>query len=105
MNFSVRIDDVALRDIDNLVAYQSEYSEAFAAEQIDRLYRVFNFHLAQAPMTWGSFFITGEPYHAYLFRVGRRTSYWLVYTVDEAAGIVTVLRFWNATQNDKTFEI
>ena len=105
MSFTVRIDNVALRDIDHFVAYQSEYSEAFAAEQIDRLYRVFNFHLAQAPMTWGSFFITGEPYHAYLFRVGRRTSYWIVYSVDEVTMTVTVLRFWNARQNDKTFEI
>ena len=78
MSFTVRIDDIAQRDIDNFVAYQSEYSEAFAVEQIDRLYRVFNFHLAQAPMTWGNFFITGEPYHAYLFRVGRRTSYWII---------------------------
>ena len=105
MSFTVRIDDIAQRDIDNFVAYQSEYSEAFAVEQIDRLYRVFNFHLAQAPMTWGNFFITGEPYHAYLFRVGRRTSYWIVYTVDEANKIVTVLRFWNASRDDKAFEI
>ena len=105
MTFALRIDDAALRDIDQFVAYQKDYSESFALEQIERLDGVFRNSLTHSPMTWGYFFVTGAPYRAYLFRVGRRTSYWIVYTVDDAAHRVNVLRFWNASANPGTFTL
>jgi mRNA-degrading endonuclease RelE of RelBE toxin-antitoxin system len=37
--------------------------------------------------------------------VGRRTNYWIVYTVDEDAKTVNVLRFWNASKEPASFEI
>jgi hypothetical protein len=50
-----------------------------------------------------AFYLTGLPYRGYLFRVGRRTSFWIVYTVDEDAKLVRVLRFWNASGNPADF--
>ncbi|MDQ2079562.1 hypothetical protein RA307_05155 [Xanthobacteraceae bacterium Astr-EGSB] len=47
----------------------------------------------------------GAPYRANLFRVGRRTQYWIIYTVDEDAGVIDVLQFWNAMRDPRDFEI
>src|SRR4030095_4007629 len=60
---------------------------------------------AKPPLTWGYFPITGAPYRAYLFRVGRRTQYWVIYTVDEQAQTVDVLQFWNATRDPESLEL
>jgi hypothetical protein len=48
---------------------------------------------------WGYFAFTGAPYRAYLFRVGRRTQYWIIYTVDEEIRTVDILHFWNAMRD------
>jgi len=40
-----------------------------------------------------------------LFRVGRRTQYWVIYTVDEEAGVVDILHFWNAMRDPETFDV
>jgi plasmid stabilization system protein ParE len=104
MTFDIRFDAQALRDIDQFVAYQRDYSEDFALKQIDRLDIVFRRALAQSPLTWGYFFVTGAPYRAYLFRVGRRTQYWIVYTVDLEKRHVDILRFWNARRDTEAFE-
>ena len=84
--------------------YAADYSERFAREQFARLDRVFSVDLAQSPYVSGYFYLTGAPYRAYFFRVGRRTGYWIVYTVDDAARRVNVLRFWNASADPETFE-
>jgi hypothetical protein len=49
--------------------------------------------------------LNGRPYRAYLFRVGRRTQYWIIYTVDEHAGTVDVLSFWNAARDPDSFDL
>lgn len=105
MSYRLRIDTVALRQIEEFAAYLRDYSEDFALEQIDRLDRILRFNLREAPLTWGYFPITGAPYRAYLFRVGRRTQYWVVYTVDERTQTVDVLQFWNATRDPKSLEL
>jgi mRNA-degrading endonuclease RelE of RelBE toxin-antitoxin system len=84
--------------------YAADYSEDWAREQFARLNRVLTVDLAEAPNTWAYFYVTGAPYRAYLFRVGRRTSYWIVYTVDDDAKIVNVLRFWNASKEPTSLE-
>jgi hypothetical protein len=84
--------------------YASGNSEAFAREQFVRLNRVLAVDLADSPHVWSHFFVTGAPYRACLFRVGRRTVYWIVYTVDDAARRVNVLRFWNASAEPQAFE-
>ena len=105
MTFRVVKDSVAQAEIDSFGDYASDYSEEFAREQFTRLNRILTVELAEAPYTWGYFFVTGAPYRAYLFKVGRRTSYWIVYTVDEDARRVDVLRFWNASRDTKTFSV
>ena len=81
------------------------YSEQFSVEQIDRLDRILSVNLKQSPLTWSYFAFTGAPYRAYLFRVGRRTQYWIIYTVDEERRVVDILRFWNATRDPDALEL
>ncbi len=105
MTYEVVKDVIADAEIDDFARYAADYSEDWAREQFARLNRVFAVDLAEAPNTWAYFYITGTPYRAYLFRVGRRTSYWIIYTVDDDAKIVNVLRFWNASREPASFEI
>jgi hypothetical protein len=105
MTFTVIRDKVAQNDIAAFGRYAADYSEDFAREQFARLNRIFTVDLAESPNTWNYFYITGAPYRAYLFRVGRRTSYWIVYTVDDVAHRVNVLRFWNASGNPGAFTL
>jgi hypothetical protein len=104
MPFRVRIDPVAQRHIDEFAVYLANYSEEFAIEQIDRLDRIISVHLRESPLTWAYFAFTGAPYRAYLFRVGRRTQYWIIYTVDEENRTVDILHFWNATRDPDALE-
>ena len=105
MTFRVRIDPVALRQIEDFAAYLRDYSEDFAIEQIERLDRILHYNLAESPLMWSYFPLTGAPYRGYLFRVGRRTQYWIIYTVDEDNGTVDILSFWNTARDPDTIEI
>ena len=104
MIYAIRIDLRAQRDIDECADWMSSYSEKFMLAQRDRLDRAFGDAIAQTPEAWNFFHITGAPYRAYLFRVGRRTSYWVVYLIDEPARRVNVLRFWNASRDPASFD-
>jgi mRNA-degrading endonuclease RelE of RelBE toxin-antitoxin system len=88
MTFRVRIDPVALHQIEDFARYLRDYSEDFAIEQIERLDRILAV-LSESPLRWSHFVFTGAPYRAYLFRVGRRTQYWIIYAVDEDSCTVT----------------
>ena len=105
MTFQVIRSAAFERDLDNFTAYTSAYSAEFAQEQFTRLNHVISVELASAPAIWGVFFVTGAPYHAYLFRVGRRTAYWIVYTIDDTSKCVRLLRFWNSSRETQSFEI
>ena len=105
MAYRVRIDPVALQQIDEFAAYLGAYSENFAIEQIERLDRILSINLGESPLTWSYFVFTGAPYRAYLFRVGRRTHYWIIYTVDEDGRTVNVLAFWNASRDPQTIDL
>jgi mRNA-degrading endonuclease RelE of RelBE toxin-antitoxin system len=105
MTFRVRIDPVALRQIEQFAAYLSDYDECFALEQINRLDRILHFNLGDAPLTWSYLPLTGPPYRGYLFRVGRRTQYWIIYTVDEEASTVYVLSFWNTARDPAAIDL
>ncbi len=105
MTFRVRIDPLAQRQIDQFAVYLRDYSEEFAIEQIERLDRILATDLAEAPLTWAYFPLTGAPYRGYLFRVGRRTQYWIIYTVDEDARTVDILLFWNAARDPDALDL
>lgn len=101
----MRIARIAMRQIEDFAAYLRGHTEEFALEQFERLDRILATTLAQSPLTWGHFALTGLPYRAYLFRVGRRTHYWIIYTVDEESRAVDVLNFWNASRNPEIFDL
>ena len=105
MTFRVRIDPVARSQIDQFAVYLRDYSEDFAIEQIDRLNRILQLNLGESPHTWSYFPLTGAPYRAYLFRVGRRTHYWIIYTVDEETRTVNILSFWNAARDPDAIDL
>jgi mRNA-degrading endonuclease RelE of RelBE toxin-antitoxin system len=104
MTYRVRIDPVAQHQIDQFAIYLREYSEDFAVEQIERLDGILEFNLGQSPLMWSYFPLTGAPYRAYLFRVGRRTQYWIIYTVNESSRTVDVLSFWNTARDPDTID-
>ena len=105
MTFEVITTRRAQADIDNFAEYAMAYSERFSREQFTHLNHILTVVLADKPGTWNHFFITGAPYHGYLFRVGHRWAYWIVYKIDEDAKRVEVLRFWNASKKPSAFEI
>jgi len=105
MTFRVRIDPVAMRQIDQFASYLRDYSEEFAVEQIGRLDQILRLNLGESPLTWSYFPLTGAPYRAYLFRVGRRTQYWIIYTADEDSRTVNVLAFWNASRDPEAIDL
>jgi mRNA-degrading endonuclease RelE of RelBE toxin-antitoxin system len=105
MTYHVRIDPIAMRQIDQFAAYLRSYDEDFAVDQIQRLDRIFKFSLAESPLMWSYFPITGAPYRGYLFRVGRRTQYWIIYTVNEDHYTVDMLLFWNTARDPKTLTL
>lgn len=49
------------------------------------------------------FFLTGAPYRAKLFEIGR-ASFWIVYRLDEANEAIEILRIWNSRQDPGEFE-
>lgn len=105
MAFRIRISPLAQTEIEDFVVFLRDYSEEFAMEQIDRLDRTLSLHLGASPHTWGYFALTGAPYRAYLFRVGRKIQYWIIYTIDEDAQAVNVLRFWQASRASDALEL
>jgi hypothetical protein len=99
MPFRLRIGRLAQLQINDFAEYLRGYDEKVADEQIERLDWILSENIAGAPFIWSYFALTGAPYRAYLFRVGRRTQYWVIYRVNEEAQTVDILRFWNASRD------
>jgi plasmid stabilization system protein ParE len=68
------------------------------------LFKVIREHVLPSPYRWSYFHLTGQPYRAYLYAYSRWTSYWIVYEIDEAVGIVRILRIWHAARDPGEFE-
>jgi len=105
MRYRLRIDPLAQRSIEQFILYCAGYAEEFAAEQIERLNRALAFDLSESPLTWNYLPFTGAPYRGYLFRVGERTQYWIVFTVDEERHVVDVLHFWGTGRDPEIFRL
>lgn len=105
MSYRVRIAPAAQRQIRAFAEYLANYSDELAAEQRDRLSRILSIQLAESPSIWSYFALTGAPYRAYLYRVGRRTHYWIIYTVDDEARVVEVVSFWNSARDPRSIEL
>jgi plasmid stabilization system protein ParE len=105
MTYKVRLSPKAQRDLQDFAEYTKAYSEEFSKLQFVRLNHILSVDLAAAPHMWSHFFVTGAPYRAFLFKVGRRSSYWFIYTVSDGAQTVDVLRFWNSSRDPEALEI
>jgi plasmid stabilization system protein ParE len=105
MKYQIRLSLSAQHDLQLFAEYTAGYSEEFSRQQFVRLNGVLNTDIAEMPHTWSYFFVTGAPYRAFLFNVGKRTRYWIVYSIDDAAKRVDVLRFWNASRDPAAFEV
>lgn len=104
MAFRLWIAPLAERSIDSFAAYLRDYSETLAVEQIERLDRALS-DLSEAPFRWSYFPLTGPPYRASLFRVGRKTQRWIVYRVNEPERRVDVLHFWSPQRDPESFSL
>lgn len=103
--YLLRIDRVARHEINEFGIYAGAYGDAWAKIQFTRLRNALLHDLAQNPHRYPIFRLTGPPFRARLFSVGRRTSYWIVFTVDESSRAVDVLRFWNSSRDPTSLKL
>jgi len=92
-------------DVEEFGDYCREYSPESAARQVDRLDYTIRVSIGESPSRWAPFVHTGLPYHAYLFRAGDRTQFWIVYKFDEASRTIQLLRLWGTARFEKSFSI
>jgi len=94
-----------LADVEEFGAYCSAYSAEYAVRQADRLDYAIRVLIGESPSRWSPFVHTGHPFHAYLFRLGDRTQFWIVYTFDESSRTIRLLRLWGAARFAANFSL
>ena len=94
-----------LADVRPFGRHCDDYQDKFAVEQLVRLDFAVETLIAGAPFTWSFFVHSGPPHRAYLFRVGQRTRYWIVYSIDEKTSTVKLSRLWNAARDPHRFSV
>jgi plasmid stabilization system protein ParE len=57
--------------------------------------------IANSPNAFSFFHETGEPYRAKLFKLAR-TTYWIIYVVDDDRQRVEIIRFWASARQPET---
>lgn len=105
MNYRLWRSSAFLADVNDFGLYCSDYHPAFAEQQFDRLSFALETLISDSPLTWSWFMHTGALYRAYLFRVGERSQFWIVDTVDEDQYQVNLLRLWYASHDPRRFSI
>jgi plasmid stabilization system protein ParE len=105
MTYKVRFSPQARRDIQNLFDYLARHSDDVAEFYVAELERSIERNIATRPLTWQFFFLTGAPFRAYLFKLGRRNAYWIVYEVNEEQKAIDILRVWHGAQDPEQFEV
>ncbi len=102
MAYQVHISDNARRQIEAFLEYLRRYSFETADKYERALQQAIDIYLVNAPTTFEPYWETGLPYHAFLFTVSPRASYWIVYCVYETERVVRVFRFKSAAQEPDT---
>jgi plasmid stabilization system protein ParE len=103
MAHKIRFSAQAKRDVQFLTDYLTRYSDEVADLYVSELASAIEGNIASRPHTWQFFFLTGAPFRAYLFKISRNMSYWVVYQVDEENEAIDVLRVWNCAQDPDEF--
>jgi plasmid stabilization system protein ParE len=105
MAYTVRRSKQARKDIRNFFRYlRCEAGESIALKYLDALDSDIARLIPNHPHSFGWFHETGSPYHAKLFRLAR-TTYWIIYTVDDETRSINILRFWNSAREPNTHEL
>jgi len=102
MPYEIRRSPQARDDIRSFFRYlKTEASEAAARKYLAELEYDLLDLIARSPKSFNWFHETGPPYRAKLFRLGR-TTYWIIYVVDDENEIVELVRFWNSARKPGT---
>lgn len=92
----------ARSDIRHLARYLTQEAGAtIAAAYLDALERDLVGVIANNPNAFIWFHETGAPYRAKLFKLAR-TTYWIVYVVDDERRRVEVVRLWHSAREPQT---
>ena len=102
MAYRVHIGTNAQRQIDGFLEHLRRYSFETANKYERALQEAIDTYLVNSPTTFDAWWETGLPYHAFLFTVSPRTSYWIVYRVYESERLVRVFLFKSAAEEPGT---
>ena len=92
----------ARHDIRQFVRFlKREAGDTIARAYLDALEHDLEVVIANSPNAFSFFHETGEPYRAKLFKLAR-TSYWIVYVVDDDRQRVELVRFWASARQSET---
>jgi plasmid stabilization system protein ParE len=102
MPYQIRRSPQARHDIRNFFRYlKSEASEDIARKYLSQLMHDLTDLIANSPNSFSWFHETGPPYRAKLFKLAR-TTYWIIYVVDDENQVVELIRFWNSSREPGT---
>jgi plasmid stabilization system protein ParE len=102
MPYQIRRSPRARSDIRNFFGHlKREAGEATARKYLAQLDHDITFLIANSPNSFGWFHETGPPYRAKLFRLVR-TTFWIIYVVDNDSEVVELLRLWNSAREPGT---
>lgn len=102
MSYEIRRAPLARKDIRDFIRYlKREAGEAAARRYFEALEHDITRHLADNPHAFPWFRETGPPYRAKLFKLAR-TTYWIVYAIDDEKKIIELVRFWNSAREPRT---
>lgn len=98
MSYTIRRGRVARQDIRNFIRHlKQEANEAIAQKYFDELEYDLTHLIADNPHLFNWFHETGSPYRSKLFKLAR-TTYWIVYVVNEEDEAIELVRFWNSSR-------
>jgi plasmid stabilization system protein ParE len=102
MPYQIRRAPQARGDIRNFIRHlKREASEETARKYFAELEHDIIYLIGNTPNSFSWFHETGPPYRAKLFRLAR-TTYWIIYVVDDANNVVELVRFWNSARKPGT---
>jgi plasmid stabilization system protein ParE len=105
MPYTIRRSPQARRDIRDFFRFlRKEAGVAIAHKYLEALEYDMLHLIANNPHAFSLFHETGAPYRAKLFKLAR-TTYWIVYTVDDANETIDLLRFWNSAREPGTHDL
>jgi plasmid stabilization system protein ParE len=88
-----------------LQEYLSHYSVASADKALAEIGRALRVDIAPKPAHLRLVLSDWLAYRARLFRIFRRTQFWIIYEFRDDIRRIDVLRIWNASRNPAAFEL